>query len=163
MKIKTAVARALLGVAVTGCALAAQAQEAARPSYGPQVTVDQAKKIAAGALAEAKKNNWNVAVAIVDNYGSLVYYERMEDTQTASAHIAVEKARTAAMFRRPTRVLQEAVNKGSPATLGLPGATPITGGLPIVTGGKIGGGLGVSGVTSDQDEQIAKAGLEGMK
>lgn len=163
MTIKKAAARVLFGLAIAGCALAAQAQEAARPSYGPQVTVDQAKKIAAGALAEAKKNNWNVAVAIVDIYGFLVYYERMEDTQTASANIAVEKARTAAMFRRPTRALQEAVNKGSPATLGLPGATPITGGLPIVTGGKIGGAIGVSGVTSDQDEQIARAGLDGIK
>jgi len=134
-----------------------------RPSYGPAITLANAKKIASAALAEAQKNNWNVAVAIVDNHGSLVYYERMDDTQTASPVIAIEKARSAAMFRRSTRVMEDTVNKGRPAFLGLPLATPITGGLPIVVGGKIAGGIGVSGVTSDQDEQVAKAGLEGLK
>jgi uncharacterized protein GlcG (DUF336 family) len=128
------------------------------------VTVDQAKQMAAKALAEAKKNSWNVAIAIVDNYGVLVYYEKMEDTQTASPLIAIEKARTSAMFRRPTRVLQDGINKGgSPSLLGLSGATPVAGGLPIFMGGKVSGAIGVSGVTSDQDEQIAKAGLEGVK
>ncbi|HEV7804070.1 MAG TPA: heme-binding protein [Burkholderiales bacterium] len=149
--------------ALSICAFQAYAQEQ-RPSYGAQVTVDQAKKLAAGALAEAKKNNWNVAIAIVDTSGALVYYERMEDAQSASPGIAIEKARTSAMFRRPTRAFQDAINKaGSTATLGLPGATPIAGGLPIVLGGKIGGAIGVSGVTADQDEQIARAGLDSMK
>jgi uncharacterized protein GlcG (DUF336 family) len=87
----------------------------------------------------------------------------MDDTQSASPVIAIEKARSAAMFRRPTRAMEETVNKGRPAFLGIPLATPVTGGLPIVTSGKITGGIGVSGVTSDQDEQIAKAGLDGMK
>jgi glc operon protein GlcG len=134
-----------------------------RPSYGPEITLVHAKKIAVAALAEAQKNNWNVAVAIVDNHGFLVYYERMDDTQSASPVIAIEKARSAAMFRRTTRVMEDTVNKGRAAFLGIPGATPITGGLPIMAGGKIIGGIGVSGVTSDQDEQIAKAGLEGLK
>ena len=134
-----------------------------RPSYGPEITLDNAKKIAAAAIAEAKKNNWNVAVAIVDNHGFLVYYERLDDTQTASPTIAIEKARSAAMFRRATREMEDTVNKGRPAFLGIPGATPITGGLPIIAGGKIIGAIGVSGVTSDQDEQVAKAGLEALK
>jgi uncharacterized protein GlcG (DUF336 family) len=134
-----------------------------RPSYGPDITLADAKKLAAAALAEAQKNNWNVAIAIVDNHGALVYYERMDDTQSASPVIAIEKARSAAMFRRPTRAMEETVNKGRPSFLGIPLATPITGGLPIAIGGKIAGAIGVSGVTSDQDEQVAKAGLEGLK
>jgi len=136
---------------------------AQRPPYGPEIALDLAKKIAAAAIAEARKNSWNVAVAIVDNHGFLVYYERLDDTQTASPAIAIEKARSAAMFRRATREMQENVNKGNPAFLGIPGATPVAGGLPIVAGGKIVGAIGVSGVTSDQDEQIAKAGLEAVK
>jgi len=134
-----------------------------RPSYGPEVTLDTAKKIAAAAIAEAKRNNWNVAVAIVDNHGFLVYYERLDDTQSASPVIAIEKARSAAMFRRPTRAMEDTVNKGRVSFLGIPLATPITGGLPITSGGRVIGGIGVSGVTSDQDEQIAKAGLEALK
>lgn len=86
----------------------------------------------------------------------------MDDTQSASPMIAIEKARSSAMFRRPTRVMEDVVNKGRTSFLGIPGATPITGGLPIVVGGKIVDGVGVSGVTSDQDEQCAKAGLGAM-
>jgi uncharacterized protein GlcG (DUF336 family) len=155
------VAQLFCAFVLASFAVAGYAQQ--RPSYGASVTIDQAKKIAAGALAEAQKNNWNVAIAIVDTHGHLVYYERMEDTQSASPAIAVEKAKTAAMYRRPTRVLEDVVNKGRPAALALTGATPVTGGLPIVMNGKIGGAIGVSGVTSDQDEQIAKAGLDGAK
>ena len=143
------------------CAALASAQQ--RPSYGPEITLDNAKRIAAAAVAEAKRNNWNVAIAIVDNHGFLVYYERLDDTQTASPHIAIEKARTAAMFRRPSKVLEDGIAGGRVAVLGLPGATPITGGLPIISGGRISGGIGVSGVTSDQDEQVARAGLEALK
>ena len=89
--------RALLSVVIIIVASTAWAQS---PSYGPDITLDAAKKLAAGALAEAQKNKWNVAVAIVDNHGALVYYERMDDTQSASPVIAIEKARSAAMFRR---------------------------------------------------------------
>ena len=142
-------------------ATVASAQD--RPSYGPDINLAAAKKVAAAALVEAQKNNWNVAIAIVDNHGALVYYERMDDTQSASPVIAIEKARSAAMFRRPTRVMEDTVNKGRTSFLGIPQATPITGGLPIVVAGKIIGAVGVSGVTSDQDEQVAKAGLDGMK
>jgi len=132
------------------------------PSYGGTVTLEQAKKIAAGGIAEARKNNWPVAIAIVDNHGFMVYFEKMDDTQTASVQIALDKAKTASMFRRPSRAFEEGMAKGRIALLGLTGATPITGGVPITAGGKVVGGVGVSGVTSDQDEQVAKAGLAGM-
>ena len=129
------------------------------PSYGLAIDAAAAKKVAAGALAEARKNNWNVAIAVVDTHGLLVYYEKMDDTQSASPLIAVEKARTSAMFRRPTKVFTDSIAKGGGgvALMGLPGVTPNTGGVPIMSGGKI-IGIGVSGVTGDQDEQIAKAG-----
>ena len=141
-------------------ATAALAQPA--PSYGPPITLEGAKKMAAAAVAEAKRNNWNVAIAIVDNHGALVYYEKLDDTQTASPTIAIEKARSSAMFRRPTRAMENVVAQGRVAFLGIPGATPITGGLPIMSGGKIIGGIGVSGVTSDQDEVVAKAGVDAL-
>jgi glc operon protein GlcG len=146
--------------ALTLFAAAAWAQPT--PSYGTPITLDVAKKMAAAAVAEAKKNNWPVAIAIVDNHGALVYYEKLDDTQTASPVIAIEKARSSAMFRRPTRAMENTIAQGRVAFLGMPGATPITGGLPIVVGGKIIGAIGVSGVTSDQDEVVAKAGVDAL-
>jgi glc operon protein GlcG len=143
-------------------ALAAPAL-AQMPSYGQSVTVDTAKKIAAGAVVGAKKNGWPMAIAIVDTAGYLVYFERMDDTQIASTWIAVDKAKTSAQFRRPSRAFEEGIAKGRNAILGLQGATPITGGLPIVVGGKIIGGIGVSGAAADQDEQVAAAGLTALK
>jgi len=143
--------------------LAAQVSAQQAPSYGTALDLATAKKIAAGAVAEAQKNGWKVAIAIVDNHGMLVYYERLDDTQTGSNAIALDKAKTAAMFRRPSRVFEEGIAKGRVALLGLQGATPITGGLPIMVGGRTVGGIGVSGVTSDQDEQVAAAGLAGIK
>ena len=132
-------------------------------SYGPAVDLEQAKRIAAGAVAEANRNNWRVVIAIVDTHGFLTYYERMDDTQTASATVAIEKARTAAMFRRPTKMFEEGIAGGRMALLGMPGALPIEGGLPIVVNGKVIGGIGVSGLTSVQDAQVAQAGLDTLK
>jgi len=132
-------------------------------SYGPAVDLEQAKRIAAGAVAEAHRNNWRVVIAIVDTHGFLTYYERMDDTQTASATVAIEKARTAAMFRRPTKMFEEGIAGGRMALLGMPGALPIEGGLPIVVNGKVIGGIGVSGLTSVQDAQVAQAGLDSLK
>src|SRR6266568_2472817 len=129
-----------------------------RPPYGAELTIDQAKKIAAGALAESKRNNWRMAISVVDNHGFPVYFERMDDTQTASIQIALDKARTAAMFRRPSKVFEDGIAKGRVALLGLSGATPIEGGLPIMVAGKVIGGVGVSGMNSDQDAQAAQAG-----
>lgn len=133
------------------------------PSYGPAVSLEQAKTLAAGAVAEANRNNWKVAIAIVDTHGFLKYYEMMDDTQTASASIAVEKARTAAMFRRPTKMFEEGIGGGRVALLGMHSAIPIEGGLPIVVDGKCIGGIGVSGLTSPQDAQVAQAGLDALK
>ncbi len=130
-----------------------------RPEYGTAITVTGAKKIAAGVVAECQKNGWNVAVAVVDNHGFLVYFERMDNTQMASVEIAVGKARAAATYRRPTRVFSDVINKGGPATATLPGVFASPGGLPIMVDGKVTGGVGASGVTGDQDEQCSKAGL----
>lgn len=141
---------------------AAPASAQQRPGYGPSVTVDQGKKIAAAALAECAANKWNVAVAIVDTHGLLLYFERMEDTQTASSKIAIMKAEAAATYRRPTRAFVDAIAKTGPATITLPGVVASPGGLPIFAGGKVVGAVGISGVTGDQDEQCAKAGLAGM-
>ncbi len=132
-------------------------------SYGPDVTLEQAKKIAAGAVVEASKNNWRVAIAIVDTHGFLKYYEMLDDTQTASATVAIEKARTAAMFRRPTKMFEDAIAGGRNALLGMGGVTPVEGGLPIVVNGKVVGAVGVSGLTSPQDAQVGQAGLDSLK
>lgn len=152
-----ALAAALALAAATPLAHAQQ-----RPDYGPDVTVAMAKKIAAGTLAECAKNKWNVAVAIVDTHGFLVYFERMENTQSASIDVAQGKARVGAMYRRTTRVFAEVIAKSGPAVMTLPGVVASPGGLPIFADGKVIGGVGVSGVTGDQDEQCAKAGLAGM-
>ncbi|MDO8398022.1 MAG: heme-binding protein [Bradyrhizobium sp.] len=148
----------LAGVALVALTIGASAQDK-RPEYGTAVNVVGAKKIAAGVVAECQKNGWNVAVAVVDNHGFLVYFERMDNTQTASVEIAVGKAKAAATYRRPTRVFADVINKGGAATATLPGVFASPGGLPTMVDGKVTGGVGVSGVTGDQDEQCSKAGL----
>jgi uncharacterized protein GlcG (DUF336 family) len=148
-----------LATGLIACSAVAQDQ---RPGYGPSVTTAAAKKIAAGVVAECQKNNWNIAVAVVDISGGLVYFERMEDTQTASLDIAIMKARAAATYRRTTRVFADGINKGVPALATLPGVVGSPGGVPIYVSGKVTGAVGVSGVTGDQDEQCAKAGIAGM-
>ena len=148
----------ILGAALAAFAVLAMAQE--RPPYGPDITVDTAKKIAAGVIAESKKNGWRMAVSIVDNHGFPVYFERMDDTQTASVQIALDKAVAAATFRRPTKAFEDGIAKGRTALLGLRGATPIEGGVPIMVGGKVLGGVGVSGANSDEDAAAAVAGLK---
>ena len=152
---KSAVTLATLGV----CALSLSVGHAAE--YGTPVTTDQAKKIAAGVIAECASNKWNVAVAVVDTHGALIYFERMENTQTASYDIAIMKAKAAATYRRPTRAFLDAIAKAGPGVMTLPGVVASPGGIPIVAGGRITGAVGVSGVTGDQDEQCAKAGLGG--
>jgi glc operon protein GlcG len=133
--------------------------------YGLSITVDDAKKAVAPALAEAAKNNWKVAVAIVDPGGNLVYYEKMDNTQLASANISIDKARSAARFKRPTKAFQDALAAGGEGlrVLGLEGAVPVEGGFPLVMDGKIVGGIGVSGATSAQDAQCSKAGADSLK
>jgi glc operon protein GlcG len=145
-------------------ALGTEAQMLPNP-YGPPISLENAKKAAAAAMAEAAKNHWNMAVAVVDPNGTLVYYEKMDNTQLGSANVAVDKARSAALFKRPTKAFQDALT-GSPAgirILGLEGAVPVEGGVPILADGKIVGAIGVSGANSDQDGQCAQAGVATIK
>ena len=151
----------LVAAALAALTVGASAQDK-RPDYGTAVNAAGAKKIAAGVVAECQKNGWNVAVAVVDTHGFLVYFERMDNTQTASMDIAVGKARAAATYRRPTRVFADVINKGGLATATLPGVFASPGGVPIMVDGKVTGAVGVSGVTGDQDEQCAKAGISKM-
>jgi len=134
-------------------------------AYGPPIALDAAKKVAAPALAEAAKNNWLVAVAIVDPAGNLVYYEKMDNTQLGSANVSIDKARSAALFKRPTKAFQDSLAAGGDAVrvLRLQGAMPLEGGIPLLVEGKIVGAIGVSGSTSAQDGQCAKAGADTLK
>jgi glc operon protein GlcG len=125
------------------------------------VTLELAKKVAAKAAAEAAKNKWTMVIAIVDEGGNLVYLEKMDGTQTASVKVAEGKARSAAQFKRPTKVFEDIVAGGGAGLriLGLEGAVPIEGGLPIIIGGKFVGAIGASGGSATQDGQTAKAGV----
>jgi uncharacterized protein GlcG (DUF336 family) len=133
--------------------------------YGPPVSVDNAKKAAAAALAEAVKNHWTMAIAVVDPNGTLIYYEKMDNTQVGSADVAIDKARSAARFKRPTKAFQDAVAQGGAGlrVLGLPGAVPVEGGIPLIADGKIVGAIGVSGDTSEHDAVCATAGAATVK
>ena len=123
------------------------------------LTLEAAKQIAAAAHAEARKNNWNMVIAIVDDGAHLIYLERMDGTQIGSVQVAQDKAATAARFKRPTKALEEIVAGGRTAFMKLSGALPIEGGLPILADGALAGAIGISGGTSTQDTQVALAGL----
>ncbi len=154
----------VLGLLLVPCLLAGALAQMPNP-YGLSIPVEDAKKAAALSLAEARKNNWTVAVAVVDPSGNLVYYEKMDNTQLGSANISVDKARSAALFKRPTKAFQDALAAGGEGlrTLRLQGVTPVEGGFPLVSDGKIVGAIGVSGATSAQDAQCAKAGADAFK
>jgi len=126
------------------------------------LTLEAAKKIAAAAEAEASKNKWNVVIAIVDDGGHLIYLQRMDGTQTGSVDVAIKKAQTAMSFKRPTKVFEEAIAGGRNALIALHGALPLEGGLPLMSGGQQIGAIGVSGVKSTEDGQIAKAGADAV-
>ncbi len=139
----------------------AQNQKSAAPLiYGEPIKLEQAEKVMAGALEEAKKNNWMMAIAIVDTGGKLVLFKKIDNTQIGSVDVAIGKATTANNFKRPTKVLEDAVAGGGIGLriLSLPGVTPLEGGELIMLDGKIIGAIGVSGATSAQDGQVAKAG-----
>lgn len=142
---------------------AASASAQAPPAYGPAITLEQAKKVMAGAEAEATKNNWPVVIVILDAGGNLVMLHRLDNAQWGSVDIAKEKARSAVALRRPTKALQDAVAQGG-ANLRLLniGYSVLEGGIPIVADGKIIGSVGVSGVTSQQDAQIGQAGIDAL-
>lgn len=130
------------------------------PQYGPNITLALARKVAFAAQTEARKNAWPVAVAVVDTAGNLVFFERLDDTMTASLRLAIDKAASAAMYRRPTKYFADALAQGGErlGVLMLPGASASDGGVPLYVGGKIVGAVGVSGVSSGQDGQVARAG-----
>jgi uncharacterized protein GlcG (DUF336 family) len=149
----------LFGVVVSVVApLTAQAQ--LPNGYGASITVETARKLAATAAAEGKKNGWNVCVAIVDTAGDLVYFERMDAAQVASVDVSQAKARTAVRFKRPTKAFEDALVGGRQAILGLPGVVPTEGGIPLVVDGRIVGAIGVSGATSQQDGVCAQAAAD---
>jgi glc operon protein GlcG len=133
-------------------------------SYGPPIGLDDAKKVAAAAMAEVRRNNWTMALAVVDTHGELVYFEKMDDTQVGSVVVCQDKARSAARFKRPTKAFQEMLASGGDGVrvLRIKGAVPVEGGLPIVIGGRIVGAIGMSGGTSAQDGQCAKAGVDAL-
>jgi len=156
-------AKSSVYVFVALCAMSASAQ--APNPYGPPVSVENAKKTAAAALAEARTNNWTMAVAIVDTGGILVYYEKMDNTQIGSADLAIEKARTAVRFKRPSKAFQDLVAGGGAGlrVLHLPGAIPLEGGIPLMIDGQIVGAIGVSGDSGDHDSMCSQAGVATLK
>ena len=156
--------RFVIGVMFALGALASALAQMPNP-YGTAISLENAKKAAAPALAEAAKNNWRVAVAIVGPGGALIYYEKMDNTQLGSAEVAIDKARTAALFKRPTKAFQDALAAGGEGLriLTLKGVVAAEGGIPLVMDGKIVGAIGVSGATSAQDAQCAKAGADTIK
>lgn len=133
--------------------------------YGAPISLDEAKRVTAPAMAEARGNSWNVSVAIVDISGNLVYFEKMDGAQNGSVNVSIAKARSAALFKRPTKAFQDVLAAGGEGLriLRLEGAVPIDGGVPIVINGKVVGAIGVSGVTSQQDGVIAAAGVNAVR
>ncbi len=132
--------------------------------YGMPIGLDNAKKAAAAAIAEARKNGWLMAVAITDPSGELVYFAKMDGTQTGSVNVSIGKSRSAALFKRPTKVFQDmlASGGGGVRVLALERAVPIEGGVPLVIEGEIVGGIGASGGSSDQDGIVAGAGAAAL-
>jgi glc operon protein GlcG len=134
------------------------------PPYGAPITLDAAKQVMAGAEAEAEKNKWPVVIVILDSGGNIVMLHRRDDTQLSAIATAEGKARTALQFKRPTKMLDEVISSGGSGLryLSLKDFVPLEGGVPIVLDGKIVGAIGVSGVLSSQDTQIARAGIDAM-
>lgn len=160
----------LIGVALCAAGPAraepAEPTSPAAPDYGMPINAEQAKAAAAAALDEARKNNWRMAVAVVGPDGSLIYFEKLDGAQNASAILAVAKARTSALFRRPSRVFVDHFTAGNVAFMTFPdGARPTAseGGIPIVLDGKIIGAIGVSGGTGQQNGVAATAGVNAVK
>jgi glc operon protein GlcG len=126
------------------------------------ITLEAAKNMAAAGEAEARKNGWNVAIAVVDASGGLILFHKLDETQPGSIAVAQGKARAAALFKRPSKAMEEAIAGGKQAFLTIEGIVPMQGGLPVIVEGKVIGAVGVSGVTSAQDEQVAQAALSGL-
>jgi uncharacterized protein GlcG (DUF336 family) len=161
MSRKVAFVTLFAALALISSTLVAQAP----PPYGAPIGVETAKKVAAVAIAEARKNNWTMCIAIVDPGGNLVYFEKMDGAQTGSVNVSIDKAKSAALFKRPGKAFQDIVAAGGDGLriLQLQGAIPIDGGFPLVMDGKIVGAIGASGGTSDQDGVTGKAGADSVK
>ena len=152
-------------VTITALACIPAAAQQATPPYGPPISLDQAKKVIAAAEAEAQKNNWAVVITVVDTGGYVVAVHRLDNTQLGSIPVAEDKARTAVLFRRPSKAFEDAVAGGGIGlrVLGLRGVTPYDGGVPIFVDGKIIGAIGVSGMLPQQDGQVANVGATALK
>jgi uncharacterized protein GlcG (DUF336 family) len=133
------------------------------PPYGAPITLDQARAAVAAADAEAKKNGWNLTLAVVGPYGNLIYFQKHDLAPNATIQIAQDKARSAALFRTPSKVHMERLGKGETYVMALAGITPVGGGVPIVAGGRVVGAIGASGATAEQDHVAASAGAGAVK
>ncbi|MHC4558042.1 MAG: GlcG/HbpS family heme-binding protein [Planctomycetota bacterium] len=142
--------------------LIAEAAPVAELATKKALTLEVAKEIAAASGQFAQKRQWNVVIAIVDDGGHLVYFERMDGVQTGSIKVAIQKAKTAVAFKRPTRLFEEAVAKGRTVLVSLTGGMPFEGGVPITVGNQVIGAVGVSGVTAQQDGMIAQTGVDAL-
>jgi glc operon protein GlcG len=129
------------------------------PGTTKYITLEDAKNAMAAAETEARNNNWSVAIAIVDAGANLILFEKIDDTQLGSVNVAIGKARTAVLFKRPTKALEDMIAGGRQVFLAVEGITPLQGGLPVMADGKLIGAVGVSGVLSSQDEQVAQAAI----
>jgi glc operon protein GlcG len=169
MQLRSLKLLAALIAALCSITASAQAPAPATPTpplpYGPPIGAENAKKAAAAALAEARKNNWLMAVAVVEPSGVLVYYEKMDNTQIGSTTVSIDKARTSALFKRPTKAFQDLVAAGGPGLriLTLPNAIAIEGGVPIVVNGQVIGAISVSGDAASNDAICAQAGAVAVK
>jgi len=158
--------KTLTGALVLGLLAAVPAgAQTTPPPYGPPIGIEGARAVMAAAESEAAKNNWSVVISIIDSGGNLVMLHRHNDVQLSSIEISQGKAKTALMFKRPSKVLDDAISSGGAGLrfLALKDIVPLEGGLPIVADGKIIGAIGVSGVLSAQDSQVARAGADGLK
>ena len=157
----TSLARGFLATAVVVWATAARSAEVADKKA---LTLDGAKKVAAAAATEAARNNEGAAIAVVDDGGNLMYLERIDGTFAAGARISIGKARTAALFKKPTAAFEDIIKNGRTAMVALEDFTPLQGGVPIELDGKVVGAIGVSGAANQQrDEAVAKAGAAALK
>ena len=131
--------------------------------YGTPISLEHARKVADAAVGEARKRNWKMAVAIVEPSGDLVYFEKLDGTMFASAKVSQGKARSAALYRRPTQAFFDAMETGHPYVVTLEGMVASPGGIPLVENGRLIGAIGVSGGSGPQDAIVAKAGAETVK
>ena len=161
MLVKSAALMVIVAI-LMAFAFEAAAQPGATP-YGAPISLENAKKAAAAAMAEAKKNNWNMNVAVVDPSGVLVYFEKMDGTAIGSVNIAIAKARTAALYKAPTKVFHERLAAVTTYYLAFENMMPLEGGIPIVMDGKLVGAIGASGGSFQQDGQVATAGAGALK